>query len=280
MRIAVVTDSTSYLPEEIIKKYNIHVVPLNVIVKDKSYEEELELSADQFYELVREADELPKTSQPSVGYVVNKFKELKENYDAVIAIHLSSGISGTGHSIQTARTMVEGIDIHVFDTGVSCMAQGFYVIEAAKMIEKGATLEAIIERLNEMKQSLRAYFVVDDLKHLQRGGRLSSAQALLGGVLQVKPILHFVDKKIVPFEKIRTQRKSLNRITELLDEDARSNKPIRASVIHANAPELAESFKTELESRYPNVKLTINYFGAVIGTHLGEGSIGLTWYVE
>ncbi|WP_067843247.1 DegV family protein [Amphibacillus sediminis] len=278
MKVAILTDSTAYLPEELRQDYQIEIVPLSVTIGENSYQEELELSADQFYPLVRETKSFPKTSQPSIGYMTEKLKKLAQDYDAVVAIHLSSGISGTYLSMQTAGTMVDQIDVHVFDSEISCMAQGFYVLEAAKMAKSGATPEEIIARLNEIKQSMRAYFVVDDLTHLHRGGRLSGAQAIVGSMLQVKPILHFVDTKIVPFEKIRTQKKALKRLIELLDEDAKAGQPIKAVVIHANCPELAQSFATELESLYPNLELSISYFGAVIGTHLGEGSIGLGWY--
>lgn len=280
MKVAIITDSTSYIPVEIRKKYHIIVMPLSVNFGNKSYEEESVLTAEEFYALVRESKELPKTSQPSIGYMADKLTELSGEYDAAIAIHLSSGISGTFDTMQTAGKMVENIDVYPFDSEISCMPQGFYVIEAAKMVEQGATPDEIIARLNEMKQSMRAYFVVDDLQHLHRGGRLSGTQAIVGSMLKVKPILHFVDTKIVPFEKIRTQKKALKRITDLFAEDAESGKKIHATVINANVPELGEKFAENLRTRFPNATIETSYFGAVIGTHLGEGSLGLGWYIE
>lgn len=119
--------------------------------------------------------------------------------------------------------------------------------------------------------------MVDDLTNLQRGGRLSSTQAFIGGLLQVKPLLHFVDKVIVPFEKIRTKKKAMNRIVELLGEDAKSGGQYQACIIHANREEEAQAWKEELEALYPNVEFTLSYFGPVIGTHLGEGAMGLGW---
>jgi len=119
--------------------------------------------------------------------------------------------------------------------------------------------------------------MVDDLSHLQRGGRLSSAQALIGSLLQVKPLLHFEEKVIVPFEKIRTRKKAMKRIVELLEEDVKSGDPYRAAIIHANREEEANEWKAELEALFPNVEFMISYFGPVIGTHLGEGSMGLGW---
>lgn len=131
-----------------------------------------------------------------------------------------------------------------------------------------------------MKETMRAYFIVDDLRHLARGGRLHGSQAVIGSLLQVKPILHFVDTKIVPFEKIRTYKKARKRTLELFDEDASTGEKIQAAVIHANRPGEAQAWKQEMENRYPNVTVAISYFGPVIGTHLGEGALGLGWYKE
>ncbi|PXW93005.1 DegV family protein with EDD domain [Streptohalobacillus salinus] len=278
MKVAVITDSTAYLSKDIRDEYGIHMVPLTVTFDDQSFQEELDLGADQFYQLVKASKDLPKTSQPAIGHMVDLLETLAEDHDAVIAVHLSSGISGTFQSMQTAGSMVEGIDVYTFDSEISCMPQGFYAVEAAKLAESGTAPEAILARLNEMKETMRAYFLVDDLVHLHRGGRLNGAQALVGSVLQVKPILHFVDTKIVPFEKIRTQKKAIKRLLDLIDEDAKDGTPLRASVIHANCPMLAETLIRELKERYTNVEITMSYFGAVIGTHLGEGSLGLGWY--
>ncbi|WP_019243092.1 MULTISPECIES: DegV family protein [Bacillus] len=278
MKTAVVTDSTAYIPKTLREKLNIHMVPLSVVFGAESYREEIDITADDFYEEVKNADKLPTTSQPSIGMFVEKFEELAKDYDAVISIHLSSGISGTYQGAVAAGDMVEGIDVYGFDSEISCSIQGFYVLEAAKMAQAGETPDRIIERLNEIKKSTRAYFMADDLSHLQRGGRLNSAQAILGSLLQVKPVLHFEDKKIVPFEKIRTRKKALKRIVELLDEDAKTGVPMEAVIIHAKREAEAIEWKEELAAQYPNVNFEISYFGPVIGTHLGEGAMGMGWY--
>lgn len=274
------TDSTAYIPAALREELGIEMVPLNVVLEEKSYQEEIDLQASDFYPLVKQAKALPKTSQPSIGYMTGKLEDLAKEYDAVISIHLSSGISGTYQAMIAAGDMVDGIDVHVFDSEISCMPQGFYVLEAVEMAKQNADPATIMARLKKMKQSMRAYFLVDDLTNLQRGGRLNSAQALVGSMLQVKPLLHFVDKKIVPFEKIRTHKKALKRIMSLFAEDAATGRPIRAVVIHANREEDAQAFKEVLEQTYPNVEVMLSYFGAVIGTHLGEGALGLGWYMK
>ncbi|KAA0548330.1 DegV family protein [Bacillus sp. BGMRC 2118] len=279
MKTAVVTDSTAYIPKELREKWDIHMIPLNVVFGEESYREELELSASDFYEQVRANNhELPKTSQPATGEFVDLFEKLALDYDAVICVHLSSGISGTYQGAVTAGNMVDRIQVHAFDSEISCMVQGFYALEAAKLAQEGRDANEIMNRLHEMKQSMRAYFMVDDLSNLQRGGRLSSAQAFVGSLLQVKPLLHFVDKKIVPFEKIRTRKKAVNRLVELLREDASKGMPIQATVIHANRLEDAEELKQSIVEEFSNVEVIISYFGPVIGTHLGEGALGLGWY--
>lgn len=275
MRTAIVTDSTAYISQEIRDAYNIHMIPLTVILGNEIYEEEINLKAEQFYEEVKSKD-LPTTSQPPIGKFVELFEKLSVDYDEVVCVHLSSGISGTYQGAVTAGNMVDGIKVFAFDSEVSCMVQGFFAIEGAKLAQEGKSAAEIIKILEELKKSSNAYFMVDDLSHLQRGGRLSSAQALIGSLLQVKPLLHFADKVIVPFEKIRTKKKAMKRIVELMAE-ATNGEEFQAVIIHANREQEAEAWKKELEEEFPNIEFSISYFGAVIGTHLGEGAMAMGW---
>ncbi|WP_404454323.1 DegV family protein [Virgibacillus necropolis] len=280
MKVAVMTDSTAYIPKQLRESESIHMVPLSVVFGEVSYQEEVDLTTDEFYRMVKEAENLPKTSQPSTYAIEEKLTELAVHYDAVISIHLSSGISGTYQAIVSASEMVDGITVYPFDSEISCLPQGFYALEAAKMAENHESPEAILDRLDQMKQSMRAYFMVDDLSHLQRGGRLNGAQVLVGSLLQIKPILHFVDKVIVPFEKIRTRKKALNRIIGMLEEDINGGKPLHVAIIHGNCEEAALVIKQDLEEKHPSIECHISYFGPVIGTHLGQGSIGIGWYTK
>ncbi|WP_158736824.1 DegV family protein [Alteribacillus sp. YIM 98480] len=276
-KIAIVTDSTAYLPPEVTEKENITLVPLSVVFGNEAYEEETELSAADFYDKLKKTEELPTTSQPPLGKFVETFEKLSEDHEAIITIHLSSSISGTYQTALTAGEQVEGVEVYGFDSEISCMPQGYYVMEAARMARDGETVDTILDRLEDMKQSTRAYFMVDNLNHLHRGGRLTGAQALVGSLLQIKPILHFENKQIVPFEKVRTEKKALNRVFELFDEDAKKETSIRATVIHANRQDKAEAIKKQLSEKYPHAEIDVSYFGAVIGTHLGEGSLGIGW---
>ncbi|WP_261131792.1 DegV family protein [Bacillus sp. Marseille-Q3570] len=281
-KVAIITDSTSYLPKDLRNRYNIKMVPLNVIFENESYQEETELTVDDFYQQVREGGKLPKTSQPAVGLFADLYEKLAdEGYTDAIVITLSSEISGTYQSAETAKSMVDSINVDVFDSEISCMPQGFFVLEAAKMAEQGQAAKVILSRLKVIRaKGIRAYFMVDDLSHLHRGGRLNSAQFFVGNLLQVKPVLQFVDKKIVPFEKIRTRKKAIKRLFELIHDDVGKDEMAQISVIHANREEEAKGYAEELQRDFPNSEVIITYFGPVIGTHLGEGSIGLTWVKE
>lgn len=278
MKIAVMTDSTSYIPAKVREDLHIHMVPLSVTFGEDTYREELDITSEEFYKKLKEHKSLPTTSQPSIGYITDKLEQLAEDYDAVISVHLSSGISGTYDTVASASTMVDGIKVHAFDSEVSCYVQAFYVLEAVQLVKENKTPEEIIARLDQMKTNMKAYFMVDDLTNLVRGGRLSNAQALVGSLLQVKPILHFVDKKIVPFEKIRTRKKALSRIIGMVEAEAEAGKDLKVTFIHGNNEASAKEIEADFNAKYPHVETVVSHFGPVIGTHLGEGAVGVGWY--
>ncbi|MGK9044859.1 fatty acid kinase binding subunit FakB1 [Mammaliicoccus vitulinus] len=277
MKIAVLTDSTAYLDQAYLEKYQIKTIALNVIFKDKTYKELSELNTDDFYKRMRNETQLPTTSQPAMGEYVQLLESLKEEgYTDVIAVHLSSGISGTFQSAVTANAMVEDIKVHPFDSEISCAVQGFYAIKAAQLVQQGMTVvDNILEQLENMKQTTNAYFIVDDLNNLKKGGRLNSAQAFVGTMLQVKPLLHFVDTKIVPYDKVRTKKRAMKRIEEQLAKEVDGYKNLSIVIIEGNDKENALSWKTQIEEKFPEADVILSYFGPVIGTHLGEGALGL-----
>ena len=277
MKTAIVTDSTAYLTKEERDQYNIHMVPLSVNLPSGTYEEEVTITATEFYEKVRSESDFPKTTQPPIGLFVEKFEQLAKDYDDIVTIHLSSGISGTYNGAVQAGQMVEGVNVFAFDSEIACGPQGMFAIEAAKMAAKGMSGAEIIAKLEELKKTMDAYFIVDDLSHLQRGGRLSAASAFIGGLLQVKPILHFRDKVIVPFEKIRTRKKAMRRVEEQFAEAIKVDPNLQAVIIHANCEEEGRKWMEHLASEYPTADFKLGYFGPVIGTHLGEGAIAMGW---
>ncbi|MCE7792715.1 DegV family protein [Salipaludibacillus sp. CUR1] len=276
-KTAIVTDSTAYIPKDMREQHHITMVPLNVAFGNESYKEEWEITTDDFYKKMKETEELPTTSQPSIGLFEETFQKLADTHDEIIVVTLSSGISGTHQTAVAAGNMTGDVDVHVFDSEISCLIQGFYALHAAKMANEGENARKILDHLYDLKKSTRAYFMADDLNHLHRGGRLNGAQLLVGSLLQIKPVLHFENKVIVPYEKVRTEKKALARICKLLHEDAQDGTPLDIAVIHANRPDKAEKIAADLREKYPNSTVYISYFGPVIGTHLGEGSLGIGW---
>ena len=279
-KIAIVTDSTAYLPKEIIEKYNIHVVPLSVNFKNKTLKEGFDISTKDFYEKMAGMEELPTTSQPAIGEFLVLYEELAKNHDEAIAIHMSSGISGTLNTSRTAGNMVDNIEVEVIDSKIACYGLGFMVIEAAKLAEEGRSVVEIRERIEYLVENMRGYFIVDDLSYLHKGGRLNAAEYLIGSMLKIKPIIYFNDKVLDPFEKVRTKKKAIDRILQLLDQDAREGTPIQLSVVQANVEEEAKELLELIKKEYPNVEGTISDFGPVIGAHTGPGTLGMVWYLK
>ena len=282
-KIAIVMDSTAYLPDELTKELNIRTVYLNIVIDGNSYKEVIDMPLDKYYDYLKDPNNsFPTTSQPAIGEVVSCLEKLKEEgYTDVIAIALSSGISGTFSSYSVADLMVDGINVHPFDSEVACRPEGYYAIKAARLIKEGKSSKEIITALDEMKKVSKAYFMADDLSHLQRSGRLSGAQAIVGNLLQVKPLLHFEDKVIVPFQKIRTYKKVVLRIYELFDEFYQQHKDEKISVcvLHVDAIEKAEEIKNHIKEVYPNVNVEIDGISPVVSTHLGIGAIGFAWTI-
>lgn len=282
-KIAIVMDSTAYLPDELTKELNIRTVYLNIVIDGNSYKEVIDMPLDKYYDYLKNPNNsFPTTSQPAIGEVVSCLEKLKEEgYTDVIAIALSSGISGTFSSYSVADLMVDGINVHPFDSEVACHAEGYYAIKTAGLIKEGKSSKEIIATLDEMKKVSKAYFMADDLSHLQRSGRLNGAQAIVGNLLQVKPLLHFEDKVIVPFQKIRTYKKVVLRIYELFDEFYRQHKDenISVCILHVAALEKAEEIKNYMKEVYPNVTVEIDAISPVVSTHLGIGAIGFAWTI-
>ncbi|MBF0716213.1 DegV family protein [Gemelliphila palaticanis] len=282
-KIAVLVDSTAYLANELREKENLKIVYLSTIIGNVSQKEIIEIDFPNYANyLANNSEVLPTTSQPAIGEVVAALEDLSSNgYTDVIAIALSSGISGTYTSYSVASLMVPNIKVHPFDSEVSCQAEEFYVKKALKLIDEGCTPERLLDSLNEMKKLSKAYFIVDDLSHLQRGGRLSGAQALIGNLLQVKPILHFENKLIVPYMKIRTYKKAISKIYDLFEEFYQDNKDsnISVCVIHVEAENKANDIVNYLVEKYPNVNIEKGFIGPVIATHLGLGSVAVGWTI-
>lgn len=281
MSIAVVTDSTAYLTNEQYEELNVQKVPLSCVFGNEVFKEEVDITTEDFFLKVREVEELPTSSQPTVGDLTATYQELGKNHDAIISIHLSSKISGTYQNAYSVASSIEDVDVYPYDSGLAAAGQAFFVVEAAKMAKEGKSVEDILSRLDQIKEALDSLFVVDDVTNLVKGGRLSKTKGNIATLLKIKPVLTFVDGEIVPFDKIRTKKKALNRIEEVFGEAVeKADYPIQATVVHAFSEKEGLAFKERLEKKFPDVRFNFSFFGPVIGVHVGEGCLGFAWTID
>lgn len=279
MKIAIVTDSSAYLTPGLKMNPNLHIIPIPVILDGKIYNEDVDVSANGYYELLKSAHDFPKTSQPAIGEVLTLYENLrKTGVTDVISIHLSSGISGFVDTLSSLKDEVPGINIHPFDSKITSVPMGYMVEKALFMAHEGASVKEILSTLKDISENTRAFMIVDDLGHLVRGGRLKNGAALIGGLLKIKPVLQFKSGKIVVYEKIRTSRRAFNRVEDLLLEKAqKSGDEFKFFIIHANAEDVAQYEEERLLKDNPNLDISIGTFGPVIGTHLGEKALSFGW---
>ncbi len=281
MKIAVVTDSSAYLTKEEVQKYHITVVPLPVIIDGHAYQEGIDLTADTFYEKLRNSSSFPSTSQAPIGEMIDLYNALADKgYDTVISIHLASTISGFYQSIVNIAPDIDRIKVIPYDSKITVKLMGYLAIQASKMAALERTPEQIISYLDGLRATIDELFVVDDLKNLVRGGRLSNASAFIGGILKIKPLLTFDDKsnEIVAFEKIRSRKKALKRVEELFaNARAQATYPLRALVLDGDDPKAGEEWAEKIHGLYPDMPIEQSYFGPSIGTHLGDKSLALAW---
>jgi DegV family protein with EDD domain len=279
-KIHVVTDSTAYLPMELIQEHGIHVVPLRVNMEGVSLREGMDITNAEFFRRLRTAKTLPTTSQPPAGEFAALYQELGRQGASIVSIHISGDLSGTVAAAETARRMLPDLDIHILDSRFTCMGLGFIVLEAARAAAENAPLEAVLERCRTIIRDLKAFFMVDSLRYLYKGGRIGAAQTLVGSMLQVKPILGLKDEEgvISVHEKVRTKKKALERIVELTAEACAGKDKVTATVVDADDKETSGRLQQLLREAVPQAKVIPSEFGPVVGNHVGPGAAGIIFY--
>lgn len=276
--IRIVTDSGAHLPPELFREYDVTVVPLVVNMGGRTYYEGEDLDLEAFYQYMRTSPTLPTTSQPPVGRFYEIYRRLSEEGHSIISIHLSSLLSGTCASAVAAREMLPEAEIHVVDTHLISVPQGILVLEAARMTRAGATVQEIVERLEFMKMRTVFYFVLDTLEYLFKSGRVSHLQALMGNLLQLKPILKLQEGRIEAHERVRTTQRARARLQELIREYAQGRRNLRIGVMHTRLPDVAEEIARSLQEELQPMEIFIAEAGPAVATHAGPGGLGLACY--
>ncbi|HGR9503663.1 TPA: DegV family protein [Streptococcus pneumoniae] len=276
MKLAVFTDSSAYLSEETLQREDLFVLDIPVNIDGEEYVEGINLSAEEFYQKMAQASELPKTSQPSIAKLDEILTSLKEQgYTHALGLFLSSGISGFYQNIQYMVDDYEGLTIAFPDTLITSAPLGIMVESVFNWRDQGDDFASIQDKLAIQISRTSAFIMVDDLDHLVKGGRLSNGAAILGNLLSIKPILYFNDQGVIEvYEKVRTEKKATKRLIEIIKETTASGQ-YRVMVIHGNDPEKAEELRQHLLDFGLGSDVSLATFGSVIGTHLGAGSIAL-----
>ena len=276
MKLAVITDSSAYLSAETLQREDLFVLDIPVNIDGEEYVEGINLTAEEFYQKMAQASELPKTSQPSIAKLDEILTSLKEQgYTHALGLFLSSGISGFYQNIQYMVDDYEGLTIAFPDTLITSAPLGIMVESVFNWRDQGDDFAIIQDKLAIQISRTSAFIMVDDLDHLVKGGRLSNGAAILGNLLSIKPILYFNDQGVIEvYEKVRTEKKATKRLIEIIKETTASGQ-YRVIVIHGNSPEKAEELRQHLLDSGVGTDISLATFGSVIGTHLGAGSIAL-----
>ncbi|WP_125714757.1 DegV family protein [Companilactobacillus kedongensis] len=280
MTTAVVTDTAAYLTPEQIEKYHITVLPVTVILNGKQYKETEELDLNTFYDYLKNEKELPTTSQVSMGQIEEAYDKLVDSgVDKIISIHLSSGITSFMDNLRMFCKSYTRAKVFPVDSLAASAGEANLCLLAGALVAEGKEAEEIIPELEKLRDTTNVYFAVDDLKHLMRTGRLSNRSAVIGNLLNIKPLLTFnAEGKIIAIGKERTMKRCLRlMLLELQKDLEQADYKIHATVIDANNEVLSEAWVNELHETFPNVRVTISHLGPSISVHTGEKTMGILW---
>jgi len=273
--ISVVTDSTSDINPRMAADKDIVVVPLSVLMGGESYLDGVDITPSQFYPMLAESRDLPKTSQVTPERFISTYRRLLDSGRSVVSVHISSGLSSTVESAMAAARELDPSRIRVVDSKSISYGIGFLALEAARAVREGLGLDAIVERLETVRKKIEVFFTLDTLEYLHKGGRIGKVTALLGSLLDIKPIIRVENGIYVPAGKVRTRKQALESLVQHVKEIAGDN-PVRIAVGHGRAAEAAATLK-EMVARSLRVTGEITMFevGPVIGAHTGPGTLGL-----
>jgi len=276
-QVAIVTDSTTYFPKDYIDKYNLSIVPQILIWDQKTYRDGIDIQPEEFYQRLKTATVMPTTSQVTIQAFNEIYSELLgKGYD-VLTITISSALSGTMDSAIQARQNFPGAAIEIVDSKTTAMAMGYQVLAVARAVMEGAKLAECVALAEKAREHTGVVFAVDTLEFLYRGGRIGGGSRFLGSALNIKPILEVTGGKIEAVERVRTRKKSLQRLVEIIVERTANRQPVRLATLHANAEADAKDI-LEMASKQLNVVESIfSEVSPVIGTHAGPGTVGLAY---
>lgn len=277
-RVKLVTDSTADLPPEMAREHGITVVPLQVIFGSESLRDGIDIGGARFYERLASDPTPARTSQPSPGDFVEAYRRLGRDGSAIVSVHISSALSGTFQSAEVARQNCPELEIHTIDTRSVSLGLGLAVLAAARAARAGGSPGEVAAVARRVADKMAIAFTVDTLEFLARNGRIGKAQAFLGSLLSIKPVLQVEDGVVSPVDRVRGRGKALERIVDVLSGRVAPGPGVRAAVMHARAEADAAALADRLRQVYPGAEVLTGELGAVVGTHAGPGTVGVCAY--
>jgi DegV family protein with EDD domain len=273
MTIRVVTDSSADLPPQLAQRWNITVVPCNVVVGDVNYKDGVDIDTDEFYRRLASSPQLPTTAQPSAADFQAVYRDLVGQGHSILSIHLSGKLSGTLNSAEQARgSLDDAAAVQVIDSQLASIPMGLVVLSAAELAQETGSLQEVAGQVRRDLPLTHCFFLLDTLEYLQKGGRIGKAQAFLGAVLSVKPILGLRDGEVLPIARPRTRDRGMRQLLEL----AQGMAPVRQlAVIYSTDPQWAEELRQGLTGLLPADRIITARFGATLGTYIGPNAVGL-----
>ncbi len=272
-RIALVTDSTADLTQQMKEECDIHTIPLKVRFGEREYSDE-ELTSEEFYRLLAEEQELPKTSQPSPEEFGCLYSKLLEEYQEIISVHISSALSGTFNAAYLAKEKFKE-KIHLVDSKTISLGMGLMMMEAADNIKEGRDSAWILDNLVKARRNIETLFTLNTLEYLQKGGRIGKVQGFMGSLLNIKPIIRVGDDGIYhTYTKAHSQKKALDSVVQAFRDLTIGRKPVRLAVAHGAAEQVSLYLKEALENAFQLQTTVFTHVGSVIGAHTGPGTVG------
>lgn len=274
----IVMDDTGDIPMDLVEKYNIRIIPINIMFGTEQFLSGVELDHTAFYEKTKTvtADNFPKTSQPTPFQFVELYKEIFATGETeILTITVSEKLSGTYASVVQARKELEGQGtIHLFDSQAGAAAQGYIALEAARMAHEGAAIDTILPALEKLRETMSVVFTIDSLEYAVKGGRVSSMKSLMASLLNIKPILRLDDGLIVEAGRVRTRKRALDHIVDVIHQDM-GNQPIRLIIMHANAADDAAILQEKARAKLNIAEELFTDISIPVAINLGPGALGL-----
>jgi DegV family protein with EDD domain len=267
---AVVTDSTADLPGAWRERYEIEVVPLKVMFGEETFRDGVDMNNEEFFARLSTATKLPTTSAPSPGEFAELYTRLAKDHDGCISIHIGRQLSATAEAARVGAQSVEGFPVSVIDSETVTMPMAFLCRVAAEC----TTLDEATAAVGARIPKCRVLALLDTLRYIEMGGRVSRAQAMIGTMLDLKPLLLVVDREIKPVDRVRTRSRAIPRMVDFFEKDL----PVEhVAVVHAQAPEEAERIASDLRQRLPGLDVPVGQIGCVLGTHTGPKALGVVY---